>query len=412
MKKFLSLMQDRGLVVNASEGLSEVSEPVSVYLGFDPTGPSLHVGHLAGILVLKRLSLLGHKPLALIGGATGMIGDPSGKSAERVLLDKNTVEENANALKKLLQKFIPEIEIVNNFSWLGEITLVDFLRDVAKHFRLGNMLAKESVKQRLGSDEGMSFTEFSYQLLQAYDFYHLFKDRGVSLQVGGSDQWGNITAGIDFIRKVLSKKVHGLTYPLLTDSKGNKLGKTEKGAVWLDAAKTSPYELYQYVYGLDDCEMPRVASLLTLLENEEVKELLMQLKEKPEEVKAALSREVVRLVHGEEGVLSAQNITQAMLPGKVSELSEEALAVLIATGFGVNLASHNILGKKWSDVLVLSGISASKSEIKRLVDQGGIYINSRVLTSSEEVVSSEDVIFSKYIVVSRGRKKKLVLIIG
>lgn len=405
MKNFLTYMQDRGSVVDVSEGLSEVSGPVSAYLGFDPTGSSLHVGHLAGILALKKLSLFGHRVVALIGGATGMIGDPSGKSTERVLLDKKTVEENTDSLKKALQRFVPDIEIVDNFSWLGEMPLVDFLRDVAKHFRLGNMLAKDSVKQRLRSDEGMSFTEFSYQLLQAYDFYHLFREKGIFLQIGGSDQWGNITAGIDFIRKNLAKKAHGFTYPLLTDSQGNKLGKTEKGAVWLDANKTSPYELYQYIYGLEDAEMPKVAKLLTLIENKEIEVLLLKLKENPEQVKAYLSQEVVRIVHGDAGVSSAMSITQAMVPGRVSEFTEDSLSVLVDTGFGIEVSRIDIFGKKWADLLVHTGIATSKGEVRRLVDQKGLYINSRVLSSSEEVVSPEDIVFSKYIVVSRGRKK-------
>jgi len=415
MKNILNTLEERGFIeAKTSDEIHQIVEkPLTVYVGFDPTADSLHLGNLVGIMGLAWFQRYGHTPIAIVGGATGMIGDPSGKSQERNLLDSETLEKNLQGIRRSLQAVLKtEVHILNNYDWFSDFSFIDFLRDVGKHFRVSSMLAKDSVKTRLTSEEGMSFTEFSYQLLQAYDFLHLFDTHNVLLQMGGSDQWGNITAGTELVRKMRGKSVHGLTFPLLTRSDGKKFGKSEEGAIWLNEDKLPPYDFYQYLYRLPDADIPKMFRMLTFLEMEEIKEIELAMKRKDYVSNSAqkrLAEEVTRIVHGDQGVEEALRITEAARPGSVTQLDKNTFLRLISEIPSSSLHRQEVLGAKLPDLLVLSKILPSKSEARRMIMGGGIYLNNEKVANENFVIESQHLIEGEFLLLGIGKKKKVIL---
>lgn len=406
MTTLLDTFRARGLIEAVSSDdlgtrLAEGNTPF--YTGFDPTAPSLQIGNLFAIITMRRLQLAGHKPYALVGGATGMIGDPSGKSVERNLLDDDTLAANIAGQRRQLESlldFEPGVagaELVNNRDWLGEMRFLDFLRDVGRFFRMGEMLAKDSVKSRLQSDVGLSFTEFSYQMLQAYDFMHLHKTRGICLQIGGGDQWGNITAGIDYTRKTCNAQVFGFVIPLVTDSTGKKFGKSEGGTVYLDPAMTSPYQMYQYLLNSDDSCVIRYLKYFTFLEMEAIAALEARMQSAPEarDAQRALARAVTEMVHGAEGLRAAEMSTAFLFGGKEAEAYGEALDMdVIQSSLGVPMvrvgAEELAAGIPLADLLVRTPLFTSKGEVRRMVQQGGVYLNGTVMPAFDTPVTVAD----------------------
>ncbi|ANH79100.1 tyrosine--tRNA ligase [Candidatus Chlamydia sanziniae] len=409
MQAWLQYLKTRGVLEDFSAGLDSFEGPLSAYLGFDPTAPALHIGHWIGICFLKRLAEQGITPMALVGGATGMVGDPSGKSSERSLLERHEVLDNSKKIIRCLAHYLPGVCIVNNADWFQEFRLIDFLRDIGKHFRLGQMLAKDTIKQRVHADEGMSYTEFSYLLLQSYDFYYLRKQYGILLQCGGSDQWGNITSGIDFIRRKGLGHAYGLTYPLLTDAQGKKLGKTESGTVWLDPQLTSPYDLYQYFLRLPDSDIPKIARTLTLLSNEEIMELDTQFYTDPIGVKKIVIQNILYAIHGNTGLTEAQSLTQSTHPGSFSSLSERDFQQLLRSGLGISLKKVEVIGKRWMDLVVSAGLCGSKGEARRLIEQKGLYVNNTPVENGQSVCEEDQICYNCYILLAYGKKRKFVL---
>ncbi len=390
-------------------------KPVAFYAGFDPTAASLHVGNLLIIMGLAQFQRHGHHPIVLVGGGTGLIGDPSGKTKERQLLSKEELTFNLQGIKKQLERFLdfsPGLKnparLVNNAEWLTEFKFVDFLRDVGKHFRLGEMLAKESVKLRLESDEGMSFTEFCYQLLQAYDFLHLFDTHQCILQVGGSDQWGNITAGIDLIRKLRGKTAYGITFPLLTTASGQKFGKTEAGTIWLDPERTPPYDFYQYFVRTDDRDAIRFLNCFTFISANEIKELGKTLKETPEarEAQKRLAFEVTKIVHGEAAAKKAKADAEQMFAAERGAIDLSKLDPAITT----ELTKAELeAGLALVEALVKTGLCKSKSEARRLIGQGGAYVNDAAIKDENYSLGEKD-LRNRAIVLRAGKKNYHVLI--
>ncbi|MFN4174385.1 MAG: tyrosine--tRNA ligase, partial [Parachlamydiaceae bacterium] len=311
------------------ESLNDLKEPLTVYCGFDPTADSLHLGNFVAIMGLARFKKAGHKVIAIVGGATGMIGDPSGKSTERNLLDEETIEKNRVGISKCLKDILgDDVPIVNNYEWYKDFNFITFLREVGKQFRMGIMLSKESVKARLNSEEGLSFTEFCYQILQAYDFLWLNQKYGVNAQIGGADQWGNITAGIELIRKEKGKEAYGITFPLLTKSDGQKFGKSEKGAIWLSADKLSPYEFYQHLIRTDDRDVIKLLKMITFVELEEIEAIEKRMANEPGVAQKRLAEAVTEMVHGKEGLEAAKKTTELAQPGHKVELSLDTFKLL------------------------------------------------------------------------------------
>ncbi|OGP56292.1 MAG: tyrosine--tRNA ligase [Deltaproteobacteria bacterium RBG_13_61_14] len=387
---------------------------VTLYAGFDPTAPSLHVGNLLIIMGLAQFQRHGHTPIVVVGGGTGLIGDPSGKTKERQLLSQDELQTNLQGIRKQLERFLafgPSLSsparILNNAEWLLEFKFLDFLRDVGKHFRLGEMLAKESVKLRLNSDEGMSFTEFCYQLLQAYDFLHLFDQFHCTLQVGGSDQWGNITAGIDLIRKLRGKTAYGITFPLLTTASGEKFGKTEAGTIWLESERTSPYDFYQYFIRTDDRDVIRFLNCFTFLPAEEIKGLEKSLKQKPEarEAQKRLAFEVTSIVHGEAAATKAKADSEKMFSTDRAGLDAAQLDPALTTELPRAALEE---GLSLVEALVNSGLSQSKGEARRLINQGGVYVNDERVQDLNHLLGPEDLIKGT-IVLRTGKKNYRVL---
>jgi len=415
MKNILNTLEARGFIeAKTSDEIHQITDkPLVVYAGFDPTSDSLHLGNLVGIMGLAWFQRFGHTPIALVGGATGMIGDPSGKSMERNLLDRSTLERNLLGIRRSLQAILnTDIMIVNNYDWFADIGFIDFLRDVGKHFRLSTMLSKDSVKTRLASDEGISFTEFSYQLLQAYDFLHLFDTHNVVLQLGGSDQWGNITAGTELVRKARGASVHGLTFPLLTRSDGKKFGKSEEGAIWLNADKLPPYDFYQYLYRLPDADIPKMLRMLTFLEVEEIREIEMEMQRKdyvPNTAQKRLCQEVTHIVHGEKGLEEALSITQAARPGSTTQLDKATMLQLMTEIPNSILPRSDVVGAKFIDILILTKALSSKSEARRMLAGGGIYLNNKKVTGENLIVESQHLIEGEFLLLGIGKKKKMVL---
>jgi tyrosyl-tRNA synthetase len=409
----IDCLKERGLVeAVTSEELKTVCEkPIKLYIGFDPTADSLHLGNLVGMMVLKWFQKFGHTPVVVLGGATGRIGDPSGKSTERVLLDAETIEKNIAGIAKHFHRILHNPTIVNNDSWFAKYSFVDFLRDIGKHFRVNIMLTKEMVKTRLESDEGISFTEFSYQLLQAYDFYHLYQE-GVVLEGGGSDQWGNITAGVELVRKLLGQTAYGITYPLLTRSDGKKFGKTEGGAIWLSADRTSPYDLYQYLYRMPDADVIKLMRMLTMIEMEEIRKWEKAMKESgyvPNSAQKRLAEELVTLLHGPEALASAQRATESVAPGHQTELSVEVFRQMMKDLPFVELSKSDVIDKKYADIAVLCGLATSKGEATRLVAQGGAYLNNDRVEDPQLKFNDSHLIGGEFMLLAAGKKKKILI---
>jgi tyrosyl-tRNA synthetase len=414
----------RGLVHQHTDGVPEIlaAGPVSAYIGFDPTGSSLHVGSLVPIMILVHLQRHGHRPVALVGGGTGMIGDPSGKTTERQLLTIDQVAGNTAALRSQLERFLSfeggaAARMRDNAAWLTQLKLVEFLRDTGKHFTVNYMLQKESVRSRM--DAGISFTEFAYMLLQAYDFLELRRREDVTLQLGGSDQWGNITAGIELIRRVDGVEAHGLTVPLVTTSTGTKFGKTEAGAVWLDAERTSPYAFYQFWLGTDDGDVGRYLRYYTLLAREEIERLDALTTSQPEKrtAQVALARDVTRRVHGDVALAAAEQVSTFFFGGlDPRELSEAAFGILRAEAPFALVAASDVASEGDAsrfDVLKLltaSGLAASNGAAKRLLEQGAVSVNKRKLSASERhVLAAEVMLRDGHVVLGKGKREFAVL---
>lgn len=411
-------LQDRGLVYQHTD-IDELrkrlnARPITLYCGFDPTADSLHIGHLLPVLVLKRFQLAGHIPIALVGGGTGLIGDPSGKTSERSLNPQEVVAEWSQKLREQLEQFLDfEIKenpaiVANNYEWLGSLKVIEFLRDVGKNFSIGTMLAKDSVESRLS--RGLSFTEFSYMILQAYDYLKLNEFYNCELQIGGRDQWGNIIAGIDLIRRTHanenteeSKETYALTVPLVTKSDGTKFGKTESGTIWLDAKKTSPYKFYQFWLNADDRDVIQYLKYFTFLSLDEIARLEQEVDAQPEKRNAqrTLAQEVTALVHGEEAVRCAVKISRALFSESLSELSAEE----IEEGFG-DLPAVVVENDELSlvDLLVLTGAVTSKRQAREAISTGAIYINNVRFAELEASVAELERIGGKYLVIRRGKK--------
>ena len=416
MANTMRTLAQRGLVSQVSEGeLAErLAEPMVLYAGFDPTASSLHIGNLLQIVLLMRFQRDGHRPIALVGGATAMIGDPSGKSEERVLLDEATIEGNLAGIRKQLGQFLDFGEgasgakLVNNADWIGAFSFVEFLRDVGKYFRVGEMMAKESVRKRLESEAGMSFTEFSYQMLQSYDFVHLARQEGCLLQVGGDDQWGNITAGIELNRKLEGRKVYGLTSPLITTASGQKFGKTEAGTIWLDGERTSPYEFYQYWVRADDRDVIRLLKYFTFLPLAEIAELEREVEQAPEKRQAqqVLAAQMTTLVHGEEQTRRVQAAAGALFGKAISGLSDAELDTIFAEAPRTTVGRERLDGGlAVLDVLVETGLCGSRGEAKKLIKSGGAYVNNVRVGSLEETVTGESLASESIAVLRTGKKK-------
>lgn len=415
-------MKRRGLISQVTdEALKSVldSSKVSAYIGFDPTADSLHVGHLVQIFNLRRLQEYGHRPIAVAGGGTGMIGDPSGKSEERILLDQQRLDDNLEKIRMQLQKFLDFGEVsnkallLNNADWLSSLTLVDFLREVGKHFSVNQMVAKDSVRSRLlEREQGISYTEFSYMLLQAYDFLHLYDNYDCLLQMGASDQWGNITAGIELIRKKRRKAAYGLTTPLVLKADGTKFGKSESGTVWLDAEKTSPYQFYQYFLRVEDEMVGGYLRSFTWLTDDELEDLDLLTKEKAKERRAqkVLALEITRLVHGPEMAENVKRASEALFSEDIMSLSGELLDIAIADAPSYQIPSLVISeGVPIVDLLIEAGLAKSKSEARKVVDQGGAYINNIRVTDQAALVSSSSLIDGRALLVRRGKKDYAVV---
>lgn len=412
-------LKKRGFVDQmSSEELEKLTDkPLSLYVGFDPTADSLHLGNLVGIMALLWFQKAGHTPYVLLGGATGRIGDPSGKSLERPLLQEEEIQKNISCLETFFKKFFSRHKgispvIVNNDTWFSQLHLIDFLRDVGKHFRMGPMLAKESVKQRISQKEGMSFTEFSYQMIQGYDFYHLFTNDQVQLQVGGSDQWGNITAGIEYTRKRCQKSVYGLTHPLVTRSDGKKFGKSEGGAIWLDDKKVSFFEFYQYLFRIPDQDVTKLMRLLTFMDLSEIEKIEQDMKKDdyvPNTAQKRLAEEVTLIVHGSEGLAIAQKVTEGAKPGKATTLTKEVLEEISKDMPHQKLSKNQILGISIIDVAVLINLVTSKGEMRKLIKNGGAYLNNHRVESSDYLLEEKDLIDSLYLLFGAGKKKKILV---
>ncbi len=415
MTNVIDVLIKRGLIdqMTHSDLPEKANQPIKAYVGFDPTADSLHLGNLVGIMGLAWLQKFGHTPFAILGGATGLIGDPSGKSIERNLLDRKALTYNVERLMVFFEKILhfpsgPRPVILNNDDWLGKLTLIDFLRDVGKHFRIGPMMAKEMVRIRLQSEEGMSFTEFSYQILQAYDFCYLHREYGVTLQMGGSDQWGNITAGIELNRKLGGETLYGLTFRLLTRSDGKKFGKSEEGAIWLSREKLSPYQFYQYLIRVADADVIQLLKMLTFLDLEEIREIEMGM-HVPNSAQQRLAEEVTRFVHGEEGLRAALKVTEGIAPGSEAKLSAAILQELIGDMPNMELPLSEVIGQKYVDIAVKVGLVPSKSEGAKLIKNGGAYLNNERVVDPAFEISPSHLIEDTFLLFSAGKKKRLLI---
>lgn len=410
-------LKERGLVFQTTDEEALVKAltegQVSYYTGYDPTADSLHLGHLVAILTSRRLQLAGHKPYALVGGATGLIGDPSFKDAERSLQTKETVDGWVTKIQNQLSRFLDfengdnKAVMVNNYDWFGNVSFIDFLRDVGKYFTVNAMMSKESVKKRI--ETGISYTEFAYQIMQAYDFYELNDKYNVTLQIGGSDQWGNMTAGTELLRRKADKTGHVMTVPLITDSTGKKFGKSEGNAVWLDADKTSPYEMYQFWLNVMDDDAVRFLKIFTFLSLEEIAEIEKEFNTARHErlAQKILAREVVTLVHGEEAYKQALKITEQLFAGNIKSLSAKELKQGLNNV--PNYAIQSDDNRNIVEVLVATKISPSKRQAREDVQNGAIYINGERIQDLAYTLSDDDKIDNELTVIRRGKKKYFVL---
>ncbi len=407
----------RGMVYEGTEGVRDVlaREKVTCYIGFDPTASSLHVGSLLPLMALARMQRFGHRPIAIAGGGTGMIGDPSGKTQERQLLGLEQIEENLVGIRRQLERFLDfhaaanPARIVNNADWLAPLDLMSFLRDIGKHFTVNSMLARESVKRRIDSEDGLSYTEFTYSLLQAFDYLTLFDRFGCTLQLGGSDQWGNILAGADLIRKLRAGKAHGLVMPLVTTASGVKFGKTEAGTVWLDASRTSPFRFYQFWLNTPDADAVRYLKFFTFLDEERVAGLARDLDAAPERrgAQRELAREVTGLVHGPDAVARAERASGLLFAEEITTLNVDEILEVFDDVPSTEMGAESFGGEGVgiADLLVKTGLASSKGEATRLVKNGGVYLNNRRLTSERERVTAAQSIAGRVILVRKGQRQ-------
>ncbi len=387
--------------------------PATLYCGFDPTADSLHVGSLVPLLVLRRFQLAGHRPLVLLGGATGLIGDPSGKSAERNLNDKEVVDGYVERFRGQVSQFLDfsaketGARIVNNYDWIGSLSTIGYLREVGKHFTVNWMLAKDSVQSRLGREAGgISYTEFSYMILQAFDFYHLAKTHGCRLQIGGSDQWGNMTAGIDLIRKKLSTQAYVQTLPLVTTAEGKKFGKTEAGAIWLDPKRTSPYAFYQFWLNVDDRDAVRYLKFFTFVSREEIDALAQSHAERPDQRHAhrRLAQEVTLLLHGQTELDKVLRASEALFgAGELTETDPETLEAAVASAPSVSFPALDAV-PDLLQVLVDVGLMSSRSEARKAITSGGVYINNVRLAQPDHRLTTNDLLHGRLIILRKGKK--------
>lgn len=418
---FYNELEARGLIEDLSnpeiKNLLDTKK-ISFYVGFDPTAKSLQIGNLFAMITMKRFQLAGHKAYVVLGGATGMIGDPSGKSSERVLLTEETIATNIAAQKKQFMNILnfsgenPAV-MLNNFDWMGRFSFIEFLREVGKKFRITEMLAKDSVKSRIESLAGLSFTEFCYQMLQAYDFRYLSLNHDVILQIGGGDQWGNITAGIDYTRKMDGKQVFGLVVPLVTDAHGNKFGKSEdKSAIYLDPEMTSPYQMYQYLLNSDDSSVIKYLKYFTFLSLDKIKELEKKTQDEPHlrEAQKELATEVVKLVHGEKGLASSLLATKIFFGEKIEHLKDKDLHSIFKDVPSITLALEELKkGIAILDLLVQTPLFSSKGEAKRSLEQKGVYLNNAPLLSTVETLTPAQLASETCMVLRKGKKNYCVV---
>lgn len=428
---FVEEIKWRGMLHQIMPGTEELfdKEQVTAYLGIDPTADSLHIGHLCGVMMLRHLQQAGHKPIALVGGATGMIGDPSGKSQERNLLDEETLAHNVNCIKKQLSHFLDfesdvpnRAELVNNYDWMKDFKFLDFARDIGKHITVNYMMAKDSVQKRLNGEtrDGLSFTEFTYQLLQGYDFLHLYQTKNCKLQMGGSDQWGNITTGTELIRRTLGAEAEAfaLTCPLITKSDGRKFGKTESGNVWLDPKRTTPYTFYQFWLNVADDEAERYIKIFTSLSHEEIDAAIAEHRQDPgrRTLQKLLGKEITTMVHSQKDYETAVEAS-GILFGKATKENLLKLdeATLLAVFEGVpmfEVDKDKVLGARAVDLLAeTTKCFASKGEMRKLTQGGGVSVNKEKLDAFDREITSDDLINGKYIIVQRGKKNYFLIIV-
>ena len=426
MKNFVEELTWRGMIQDIMPGTEEklMEGPTAAYVGIDPTADSLHIGHLVSVMILKHFQRCGHKPIALVGGATGMIGDPSMKSAERNLLDEETLNHNVACIKAQLARFLDfdsdapnKAELVNNYDWMKDYSFINFIRDIGKHITVNYMMAKDSVKKRLQRDssEGMSFTEFSYQLMQGYDFYWLWKNKGCILQLGGSDQWGNITTGTELIRRIDGGEAFALTCPLIRKADGTKFGKTEKGNIWLDAERTSPYEFYQFWLNVADDDAERYIKIFTMLDRETIESLIAEHREDPgqRKLQKVLAKEVTIMVHGQEAYDNAIAASQ-LLFGNVSAEVFRSMDERTVREVFANVPSFEVKANEFPcnvlDLLaVKTAVFPSKGEARKMVQGGGVSLNKAKVAGIDVEVGVDDIINGHYILAQKGKKNYFII---
>ena len=428
-KNFVEELEWRGMIHTMMPGVKEQleKEMTTAYLGIDPTADSLHIGHLVGVMILKHFQMCGHRPIALVGGATGMIGDPSGKSQERNLLDEATLRHNQEAIKRQLAKLLDfesdaenKALLVNNYDWMKEFSFLDFARDIGKCITVNYMMAKDSVKKRFnGEGEGMSFTEFTYQLLQGYDFLHLYQTLNCKVQLGGADQWGNITTGTELIRRKLGSEIEAfaITCPLITKADGTKFGKTESGNVWLDARYTSPYKFYQFWLNVSDEDAKRYIKIFTLLDKETIDALIARHDEAPHlrELQKTLAKEITTMIHSAEEYEKAVEASQILFGGATSEalrrLDEQTL-LQVFEGVPQFTIAKEQLGCAFVDLAAdLTKVFPSKGECRKMVQGGGVALNKEKVTDPMQTVTENDLIAGKYMIAQRGKKNYFLIIV-
>ena len=416
-KNFVEELRWRGMIQDIMPGTEEklMEGPTAAYVGIDPTADSLHIGHMVSIMILKHFQECGHKPIALVGGATGMIGDPSGKSQERNLLDEATLNHNVECIKKQLSKFLDfesdapnRAELVNNYDWMKDYGFLNFIRDIGKHITVNYMMAKDSVKMRLSNEsrEGMSFTEFSYQLLQGYDFLWLYQNKGCRLEMGGSDQWGNITTGVDLIRKVLDKTAYAFTMPLILDPTGKKFGKSEGNALWLDKNKTSAYEIYQYLINADDSKVLEYLKVFTFLSKEQIEDVYAQQQAAPETriAQKTLAWEVVKDIHGKDEADNAVLVSQKLFAGDFSGLSVQDIKAGMKGVPSFPFEKNEPL----IDVLVNNKIASSKREARDFLKANAISVNGKPVSDETALITKDMALGGEILIFRRGKKKYFI----
>lgn len=426
MKNFVEELKWRGMIHDITPGAEEelMKGPAAAYVGIDPTGDSLHIGHLVSVMILKHFQNCGHKPYALVGGATGMIGDPSMKSAERNLLDEETLGHNVECIKAQLGRFLDfdsdspnAAKLVNNYDWMKDYTFINFARDIGKLITVNYMMSKDSVKKRLSRDssEGMSFTEFSYQLLQGYDFLYLYEHEGVRLQLGGADQWGNITTGTELIRRTLGEQAFALTCPLITKSDGTKFGKTEKGNIWLDPKKTSPYEFYQFWLNVADDDAERYIKIFTMLDRETIESAIEEHRQDPgrRSLQQLLAKEVTIMIHGETEYANALAASKMLFGNSTSEeLRKLDEKTFLAVFYGVptfDVPKSELPCNILDFLAVKTGVFPSKGEARKMTAGGGVSINKDKVTDINYEVSEKDIMDGKYILAQKGKKNYFII---